>query len=333
MNNLTLNLTNSTTLNSQFDVFSVVLGFYLLNIMTYMGAVLNLFCILIFIKIVKAEQSNQGHLFKYLLIKSLFDCLFCVQNFPQMFYYRADFSISRSYAIQYWFMYCFYFLYPLTSQLSVWFEVAASIDCLFSVSRRFQFHKTKKCFWIVTIALISINFINYFPYLFRFTIEEYDDGDGYFIKTTKLGASRFIIYDHTLIHNIFRDVLPLFISIILNAIIFYYIRQLTMKRKQMIAPTLSTFSNHITNVMVKKAQKAEKNKIKMMFFTSFIHIFHVPVIFFNFNILNVRSNNFLAQLCLLSINMSYFVPIISYAAFNNTFERYLNKIFFCFKFK
>jgi hypothetical protein len=335
LTNLTNNITSNTTSNGrpipQFDIFAVVLGFYVLNIMMYTGAALNLICILIFIKIVKDEQPNQGNLFKYLLLKSVFDCLFCIQNFPQPFYYRADFSISESYVMQYWFKHGMYYLYPLTSQLSVWFEIFASIDCLFLISRKFPFHKTKICFWMVTISLITINILYYIPFGFlRYTIEEYSDG-GYYTKITKLGSSFLIDFQLMLVHNVFRDILPLFISIVLNGIIFYYIRQLTVSRKKMTA-SVSSVTNQ-TSAMVKKAQKTEWNKIKMMMFTSVIHIFHIPLVFFNFNMFNVRSNSFLTQLCLLSINVSYFIPIVAYVAFNSTFERYVCKIFFCFKCK
>jgi hypothetical protein len=321
-----LNVTKNTTIVIEHDIFAVVLGFYLPALMSYSGAVLNFICVLIFIKIVRNESANQGNLFKYLLTKSIFDFFFCLQNMPQMFYFRADFTTSKSYLMQLWYMYCFYFLYPLTSQLSVWFEIAATIDCLCLILRKLEFHKTKLCFWVVTTTTISVSIVFYIPLLFWFKIEKHKDG-GFYPKATKLGTSRAISYYHTLVHNIFRDILPVFISILLNATILYCIRQMTTRRKRM-ASLMNAMSNQ-TSRMVKRAQRAEKSKIKMMFFTSLIHVFHVPVIFYNFNMFNVKSNSFLVQLCLVSISVSYFIPIILYTAFNNTFRNYMSKIFFC----
>jgi hypothetical protein len=319
------NESNVTSNSTQNDIFAVILGFYIQTVLTYLGGLLNFICILIFIKILKQEQSNQGHLYKYLLIKSVWDCFFCVQNMPQMFYYRADFSESDSYSMQYWYIICFYFLYSLLSQLSVWFEIVASIDCVCLVSRKFQWHRTNICFWTVTLVLTLSWTAYYIPNLFLFSIEKNDKG-GFYPKPTQFGRKR-AVKIRTLIHTIFRDILPVFISVILNSIIFYYIRQLTVKRKQMTVRSVSTITN-MASSMVKKSQKAERNKIKMMFFTSCIHIFHIPVIFWNFNIFNVRSSSFLSQLCLLSISFSYVMPIFSYAAFNSTFKRYIFKVFF-----
>jgi hypothetical protein len=325
-----MNNTDNVTLNrtAPIDLFSVIVGFYLYNLLLAFGALFNLICILIFIKIIKQEQGNQGHLYKYLLLKSIFDCLFCINTLPQIFYYGPDSSINESYIMQVWFSYCYYYVYFVLSQTSVWFEIIASIDCLCLISKRFQRHKTKRCFWIVTISLIVVINLYYISDLFWFKIEKNSNG-GYFPAVTSYGKSKFKYY-HLLLHNILRDILPVFISFILNIMIVRFIRQLTVRRVIMAATSVCTITNQ-TSLMIKKSQKAEKNKIKMMFFTSFIHIFHLPVIFWNFNIFNVRANIFTAQLCLLSFTISYSAPIITYITFNNTFKRYFFRLIFFYK--
>jgi hypothetical protein len=328
MENLTI---NSTSITVKYDILSVILGFYVQTVMTYAGALLNFICILIFIEIVRYEHSNQGNLYKYLLVKSILDCLFCVQTIPQMFYYRADFSTNKSRGMQYWFKYNFYYFYPVLSLASVWFEVAASIDCLLLIARKFQWHKTLFCFWSVTVSLIVACLIFYIPTLFWFEIERYEDG-GYYSKVTKFGLTRLMTYHYVLIHSILRDIIPAIISIFLNSMIVYYIREVKVRRQNMEIQHSVTI-NHQTSTMVKKAQKAEKNKIKMIFFTSFTHFFHLPGIIYNMNLFNVRSNNFLTQLCILSVSFSYFVPIVSYSAFNKNFSKYIKRICFCLAFR
>jgi hypothetical protein len=311
---------NSTQFESDIGLHLVIIGFYLQTVMIYAGAVLNFICILIFIIIIRNEQYDQGNLFKYLLVKSVFDFLFFLQNIPQMFYYRVDFSVNDSYGMQYWFIYCFYFLYPLTSQLSVWFEIAASIDCLCLVARKFQWHKTTRCFWKVTLSMIGISIIYYSPLLFWYKIEKNESGNGYRPVIKHINEFLFLLFYYlSFIHIIFRDVLPLFVSIILNLMILFYIRRLTIAHKNMNSSVINN-----TSIMVKRLQKVERNNMKMMLFTSFIHVFHIPVIIYNLNAFNVKSKHFLSMLCILSINFSYFIPIISYIKFNTTFRRYIS---------
>jgi hypothetical protein len=320
-----VNLT--TNHNPKNDLVAVIMGFYLQTVMTYLGGFFNFICILIFIKIIKKEQQNQGHLFKYLLIKSICDCAFCVQNMPQMFYYRADFSISVNLGMQYWYKYFFYFAGTLLSQLSVWFELAASIDCVCLVARKFPWHKTKTCFWIVTVGLVVFYFIYYFPNIFLFTIQS-NGKDCYYPKRTEFGLNLKIRFYRNLFHTILRDILPLIISLVLNSIIVYYIHQLTVNRRKMTTKELTSASTS-ANALVRRSQKAERNKIKMMFFTSFIHLFRLPILLYNFNIFNIRSSNFLVQLCLLSLSVSYIVPFMFYIGFNNTLKKYFLNIFLC----
>jgi hypothetical protein len=317
MDNLKLN----TSLNSTDNhLFAVIIGFYVQAVMTWLGGLLNFICILIFIRIIKNQRSNNtsGYFFEYLLLKSICDCLFCLQNIPHTFYFKADFTYSGNYLMQLWYIYCFYYLYSILSGLSVWFEVAASLDCVCLLSRTFEWHKKKWCFWAATIIpilfLILFNLIS----VFRFTIEKNDNG--YYLQMTQHAELNSILYYHDIILSVKRDLLPLLVSIILNFIILNHLRRSTINRRNLA-------KNHKLSAMVRKARQAEHNKIKMTFFTSFIHLFHIPVIFYNFNILNVRSNNFTAQLCVLSNNISYIIPIITYTTFNTTFKSYFFNLF------
>jgi hypothetical protein len=313
--------------NESRDIFSIIFGFYVMNIMNIFGVILNFICVLIFIKILKLEPTNKGHLYKYLFLKSICDFLFFIQNLPQMFYYRADFTQSESYIMQYWFRYCFYFLYYIFSNLSVWFEILASIDCLCLVSRKFEWHKNIICFYVASTCLSLVMIIFYIPNLFRFNIERNENG-GYHSVSSSFDNSTFIYY-HKSVHVISRDLSPLFILIVINGLILYFIRESTERRRRI---QTTSVINTQTISLIKRSQQAERNKIKMILFTSLIHLFHIPAIFYNFNTFNVLSDIFLSQLCLLSTNFAYFIPIISYTAFNNTFKNYILKMIFFYNF-
>jgi hypothetical protein len=327
--NMNLSLNSSSNNNSLIeveldiiDIANQIVSFYLFNIMVYGGTILNLVCILVFIKIIKEEQENQGHLFKYFLIKSVFDLLFCIQNLPRAFFYRVDSTINRSYSMQIWYVYSYYFLYSLFSQLSVWFEIAASLDCLCLISMKFKWHKTKNCFYLVVSSFIGFWTIFYIPNLFWFKIVK-RVSSGYAPRLTTFGKSK-LVYYHVILHNIFRDMIPIIILMIINSAIFYFIRKTTVRRKSLQGQRNSTGSD---STMVKKAQQAERNKIKMMFTTSLINIFHIPAVYYNLNVSKVRSNTFFSNLCLLLLTVSYVIPIFTYILFNNTFKRCIKDMF------
>lgn len=328
--NLKNNESNSSLDESQkYSLIYEILAFHLVYILNFSGLILNFICILVFIKIVREEQTNQGHLFKYLLVKSIFDCLFFLQNIPHTIYYKRDFSVSDSYIMQLWFKYCFNYLYSIFSLLSVWFEIFATIDCLLLITRKFQWHKTKLFFVLVTISSTLITIIYYIPFLFWYTIQKNENG-GYYPKINKFRYKK-IMNIINISHSIFRDISPIIISLILNVIILYHIHKTTLRRRKMETkhnqskPKNDIASTNRNNNIVRKTQKAEKNKIKMILFTSFIHLFRMPLVFYNFNIFNILLNHFLSQLCLLCAMFSYFISIIIYAAFNKTFKKVLLK--------
>jgi hypothetical protein len=327
--NFSLNSTQNSTQNVTFDepdfiaIIDQIVTFYLFNIMIYAGAIFNFICIIIFIEIIRQEADNQGHLFKYLLIKSICDLCFCLQNLPRAFYFRSDSSINRNYSMQIWYIYSYYFLYSIFSQLAVWFEVAASFDCLFLISMKFKWHKTKACFLTVVTSLVTFWILFYIPNLFWFKIKK-RISTGYMPIQTPFGKSKFIYY-HLMVHNIMRDIVPIIITTILNSFILYIIKQSTNRRKSIQDKSQNSQN---ANKMVRMAQNAERNKIKMMFTTSLINIFHIPNVYYNLNISKVKNNSFFSELSLLLLTISYVIPIFTYTAFNSTFKRSFKKFFF-----
>jgi hypothetical protein len=197
--------------------------------------------------------------------------------------------------------------------------MTASLDCLCLISMKFKWHKTKTCVYIVVSSLIGFWTIFYIPYLFWFKIVK-RVSSGYVPKLTTFGKSKLVDY-HVMLHNIFRDLIPFIILIIINAAIFYSVHKATIRRK-----SLQTTGSS-GNTMVRKARQAERNKIKMMFTTSLINIFHIPAVYYNLNVSKVRSDTFFSHLCFLLLAVSYVIPIFPYILFNNTFKRCIKEIF------
>jgi hypothetical protein len=316
--NLTLNITGN---NSSL----ITIQYYFINTLNFLGTFLNFICIVIFYKIIKQETTNQGHLFKYLFIKSISDFIFCLVNVPNIFYYRKDSSVDESYIMQVWFIVFYYYLSTALSQISVWFEISALIDCLCLISMKFQWHKSKLCFRIVSILVICGFFIFCLPELFKIKIKNNLNGkEGYHLIETHFNMSKYVkIY--LIIHSISRELIPFCISFILNAFILCYIKKSTINRRRIVDMSVSGINSQASR-LVRKAINAERNKVKMIFFTSFTHVFHLPMIFYNFNVFNIATNFLIEQLCITLFNFYFVIPIISYIGFNNTFRKKILKV-------
>jgi hypothetical protein len=320
---------NFTITNSSHNLFEIIIEYYLLNILNCLGILFNIICIIIFYKIIKGEQSNQGHLFKYLFMKSISDFLFCLVSVPIIFYYRKDSTINDSYIMQVWFLVCYYYLSSILSQMSIWFEIFALIDCLCLLSMKFQWHKSKLCFKIVSISLIIIFLIIYSVDFFVFKIERKPNG-GYQFSKKSFEETKFVHFFAFFITTI-RDVLPIGISFILNGFILLHIKQSTNNRRRMAYMNKTSVTTQ-ANELIAKSLQAEQNKTKMIIFTSCMHILHLPIVILNFKLFNIQSNFLLKQFCIVSFSSYYVFPIVSYILFNSTFRNNILKIILFIKF-
>jgi hypothetical protein len=207
--------------------------------------------------------------------------------------------------------------------MAIWFEIFALIDCFCLVSRKFEWHKKKSCLYVVSILMTIIFLVYYIPILFEFKIERNLNG-GYQVVDSNLSKSNFLRY-HKVIHTISRDFSPICISVVMNTLILFYIRRTTTNRQKIAFRNSRTLNNQ-ARLMIERSINAEKNKIKMIIFTSCMHVFHLPMIFFNFNFFNIRLNPLFIQLCFLSINIYFVIPIVSYVAFNKKFRKYISNL-------
>jgi hypothetical protein len=317
-----MNSTNSSeSFNQVENLLFLIIDFYLYYSIIVIGTVLNMICIPIFVIIIKKERANQGHMFKYFLLKSICDFFSLSTLIPELIYFHRSGTRDQSFVMQIWFISCDYYFNEAFQLMSVFFEIAASIDCLFLIKRRLDWLKSKIAFYFIAGFISLFCFLFYSCRLFQFKIVEIGDSL-YKTSYTKFHRSQFVRY-HRLIHNIIRDILPLFILFIVNCFILATLRNLTNRRKQMEGNSQQRPSKLVSN-----SQNAERNKIKMISFTSSIYLFHIPMIFNNFNYKNMSNNDFISYLCFLFLSLSYSLSIISYVLFNNTFKKYFFSFFF-----
>lgn len=134
----------------------------------------NLFCSLVFIRILLDKKPNEGHMFKLLLGKSLCDTVsFFVDIFGMAKRIGGD-RVAYSYVMCVWFIGLDVYVRLVTLQCSGLFELAATFDCYVVIIRK---HKCKCClkrtyFYVTTGVCLASSILYYVYIFFAYTIVE-----------------------------------------------------------------------------------------------------------------------------------------------------------------
>lgn len=288
------------------------------------GLIFNLICVIIFAKIQKKERLNcQSNFFGYLLFKSFCDFIYLLFILPNIIYYHKDGKHNTTYILQLWQKWINNYLVNIFELMSVIFEIAASLDCYLLISRRLEIFRKKLFLYITVILSLILCSLFYIPFNIDVNIVKNitfsnlsnDYETIYFYEYSDFNYSEFSKY-HLIIHDLLRDIMPLIILFILNLLILFSLYKTTKRRINLALKN---------SLIVAAARKAEKNKIKMVFFTSLLYLFHIPIILYNFNFIQNYPLSYIL------FQFSYSIPIFSYLLFNKTFRKYFFSIFFCFK--
>jgi hypothetical protein len=304
------NATELEVFSSNEELINLILSRYILDGILAIGMILNLISILVFFKIIKQESSNQGHMFKYLLMK-------CICDFFVFLLFIPEKVLNDGNYIQVLFKkWNYYFFENILSTSSSFYEIASSLDCLFLISRKVKWFKKKSIFYIVVLFLTFSTVMYYTTGLFRFEITKNQNGD-YYLKETSFKSSLFIRRYFLSFHTSFRDAMPLIISFIINSIIIYYLRQRTHMR-------LTLSSNKQTS-LVANAYASELKKIKLTIFTSLIVLLRVPeslnILFFSL------KDNIFSNLSTILKYISFFSSFFGFLLYNSNFRKIFTEFF------
>jgi hypothetical protein len=311
------------------ETFDLILQYHLRVLIVTLGTILNTFCIIVFIKIIRLQTDNitSNYMFKFFVLKSICEFILSLIELPIALQIIHDFKKSKIYFV--WYIAFYNYIGNVVKLMSPYYEIEASIYCVLLIYRiGHECLKSKLLFYLVTISTCVFSISFYISTIFFFGIIKLDE-HVYSLILTPLYRSdigKVIIYAH----SILRDILPLVLLFILDVFIIVFLKKTTKRREQLAESSsgmksISTMLK-VTNKMVSRSQNAEQNKIKMIFFTSLINLCHLPII-----VRNLQNNILLNQVCfpkiaLLLLDLSYTIPIISYILFNNNFKR----IFFGF---
>jgi hypothetical protein len=286
------------------------------SIIPPIGFISNLICVIVFIKIIRQESTttrstDKSNMFKYLLLKSICDFVIFLSRIPVNFYFNADGTKNTSLIINIWYVYInFYLIYPLQVS-STYYEIAAAIDLLLLVNRKFQSLREKIVFYIIGSVAAIFSSLFYIPFIL---FSEMTSKDGkYVVKTLE----PHYYYKFLYCHNLIRDIIPLVLLILINYFILLSLNNIRKKRQ-----TMMNNSNHTGN---RNHRKSEINKIKMILVICILYLFHLPLTFYNnFKLYSIHC---FQQFFVLLFYLSYVLPIFSYIFFNNSFKFHFLKIF------
>jgi hypothetical protein len=315
-----MNNSNSVTClySSILDLFSR----YLENVLNIFGIIANGLCFIIFIKIVKRRQLH-SNMFKYLLMKSLIDCLNFLSNSFQYLFYCSNCRTSSSYLIVVWYIWVYNYFQSITEVGSGIFEIIATFDCFITISSTFKWCQNNLFFYLFTILSILLVSIYLLIYPFGFVISKKIQSNVntsftiYFYEYNDFGESS-VYSDLAAANAIVRDGVFLIILLSLNLMILISLKKTTERRRILT-------KNNTNQNLLSASQNAENKKLIMVLAIGLNYtIGHLP--YFVWTIMTLFFNDY--GTCY--YKFVYFVYLMSYADgiffyffFNNIFKRFL----------
>jgi hypothetical protein len=321
----------------------------LVGVIDIPGILLNGFSVICIIQIImhNSEANSTGNMFKYLLVKSFCEfALFAID----VFYLRYDCAscgMANTLAGEIWNNYFASFIEICLMYVSSMLEVVVSLDCYLSIRNRWKFMRTKTMFYVMTIGSIAFSVIYHIYYLYGWVVVEVNvrrvlnettaNGTSltyyeyqYFKTASTSFAKTDVLKFFSLFHTIFRDVIILFLILVLNVLILIEMRRVT-KFRLMLAQDHSDDDHHVKkNHSVLTALRAERKRCIMVLLTGLVYgcghvgnaVTNAHWHFFRTNLHVWYCLQFAANQLLM---FSYAIPFILYYFFNSQFKRFANQ--------
>lgn len=300
------------------DIYRVY-HFYIEKIMGAIGSLLNIFCIIVFLKLIRKKASS-GDMYKYLLFKSVIDTCVLLRNFLFIFIECKECGLNKFYAfklIEYVFFVYFSFV---TQLISVLCELAANFDRYKVLSKKFKaFNKLTYKHGISGMLIYSSLFYVYKFFerkiVKRSTKTNNTTSEYYSLIYTKFGSSdQVIVFDF--VHSLIRDAIIVALMFMLNMLTLSTIKKILARKK------------NLTKSFNEKNHRSEIKTSVMLLVTSVIAIvghslyfvFNIPWFVFHLSECVYPFINFVYYL---SFTVNFFV----YFFFNKHFRNSLLKIF------
>lgn len=240
---------------------------YIIPGISLAGILMNALCILTFIRIIRNERLN-NHMFKYLLFKSIYDeCQFVIQMFAPL-YYVESLSSYRSYLIQIWYIYFYYYAESIFELCSGFLELFATFDCLMTIRKRVECTQ-RPLFFNLTLSLtllFSCLFYTFRIYDFKIihllnaTSSLGNESAAYHVMPSDFYATPFSELLKSL-HTLIRDALIVIALIVLNIFILRTLKKsIKNKRKLLLRPTSESVTTQLRSFEKESSMRNENNR-------------------------------------------------------------------------
>jgi hypothetical protein len=305
------------------DKFEIIL-YYGTVVIPILGVIANFICTFIFITILRTQSNNNsGHMFKFLLGKSICDALNMIISSLYIFFSDNNSVTHPTYIAHFYYLYFFIYTYNVLVMISTYFEILATIDCYLIISKKWKFFQKNSIFYLLCFIVIILSALAPLYYFFKYEIVlntklnlEYEQ------KTTSLVHSKF--YKCLVLALLIpRDILSLIILLITNVFILFELKKSTRRRR--------ILNNGHSSTMIDTALIAEKKKVYMILCASLIYLLHIPSLLQKLDLSFISSLKYYFNIkeCLMDLSLS--ISIVPYIIFNNTFKKFFYKFILFFK--
>jgi hypothetical protein len=310
-------------------LFYEIVFIYINRTISVSAILTSLISILIFMRIIKREPTGNGQMFKYLIAVSIFELFLFLIIIFEIGYHCQGCGKSLGWKVWYvWFQVYFYFSFITIAN---YLEVFATLDCFLMINNKLVCLLTKTVFVIILLFLIVFSFISYFHNIFVFKFIKVNQ----FNNETSVYSVGITDYFNTDLFKglafsltFIREVLPLFLLLLLNILIFITLRNVVEHKKRL--ETFSNSNSNNNNNNIRHAIQAEISKLKMIFSVSFCYIiFRTPLAVY---LLPIHGTGYFSECYFFRTsyvfyNFSYIIKFFIYYFFNKKFRKYLNVIF------
>jgi hypothetical protein len=283
-----------------------------------LGLILNIICIIVFIKIRGKVKHYTGFMFKYLLIKSVNDFIHFLNKFIDTIVNDTLIDENKMAKnenfFKNWNVYFLFFLNNVFMGSSGYLDVAATLDCYVNITRKLKWLHKKRYFYIQLGLIYGSNCL-----LFSFYIIFQD----YFMIFRSSNSQKGPYQTIKTIQNTLRDFVTGILLIFLNVIIFKYTRR-SMKNKIHIQSI--SYSDYMTRIS-EKIRQTDVKQIQMISFICLNYtIGHMPIYIYTLSDLLIQNtiSYLFYSITEIILFLSFLTPFFIYYFFNTFFSSFVN---------
>ena len=300
------------------DIYRIY-HFYIEKIMGAIGSLLNILCIIVFLKLIR-KKASRGDMYKYLLFKSAIDTCVLLRNFLYIFIECKVCGFNKFYAFKLIELILFVYFSFVTQLISMLCELAANFDRYKILSKKCKAFNGITYKYGISGMLIYSSLFYLYKFFERTIVKRHSKINNstteyYSLIYTKFGISdQVIVFDF--IHSLIRDGLIVMMMFTLNMMTLCAIKKILAKKK------------NLTKSFNEKNHRSEIKTSIMLLVTSVIAIvghslyfvFNIPWFVFHVSECMYPFINFVYYL---SFTVNFFV----YFFFNKHFRNSLPKLF------